>query len=155
MKRLFGACGCHVKESHLLVAGAQRHEALEECVDLPRLLVTDHRRRRHDQVSFPGRWLLAMTGLRGLPAVRRAWQIQPAQQRLAAAIAVAIEGRHQDMVEFETLGAVNRQYLHGRGRMRLRLRVKVRQHGVQGSDPAPLSSCRALTQRIEERARMT
>ena len=133
------ARGRDIQQSDLLVPGATRHQALQIRADLSRLLVADHGRRRHDEIA----------------ALLPARQVEPAQQRLAPAVEIAIEPGHQHMIEFEALGAVDGQDLHRPGRARPRLRVQVRQHRVQCDDAAPLPGCGALAQRVEESARVT
>src|SRR6185437_13870036 len=82
-------------------------------------------------------------------------QIEPAQERLASTIALTIETGYQHVIELEAFRAVDRQDLHRRSRARPRLGIEICQHGIQRADSTPLARRRALTQGIEESARVS
>jgi len=105
---VFLASRGYVEQPRLLVGGSLRYEAFSRC---PRCLPSrpDGRHGSHDEIAlaFPAR------------------QVEPAQQRLPSAIQVAIQCRHEHMIEFEGPSLDDRHDLHRVGGRCLRLRVQL------------------------------
>ena len=94
-----------VQNPRPLVPVALANQVLQVAVEVPLLLPRTDEGNRRKEVGEPTPRGGLVGGL--------ARQVEPAQQAPLGGTRCAIEGRHQHVVELETLGAVDRHHLHG------------------------------------------